>query len=150
MLGREYPGDSCSAARALGIVGERWSLLILRDAMFRGLTQFAEFQQSLGLASNVLSSRLAAFVDVGLMRVEEHPSDTRRRVYRLTEMGMSLKPTLISLTEWGDRWLGNGPVVFVAEDGSEVSLRLTSAGGRDVSLAEVRALRRGAKEDSSD
>jgi DNA-binding HxlR family transcriptional regulator len=149
MLGRDYPGESCSAARALGIVGERWSLLILRDAMFRGLTQFAEFQQSLGLASNVLSSRLAGFVNSGLMRIEEHPSDTRKRVYRLTEMGMSLKPALISLTEWGDRWLGNGPVMFVANDGSEVRLQLTSSSGRKVALDEVEALRRGPHKDES-
>jgi DNA-binding HxlR family transcriptional regulator len=68
MLGRLYEGQDCSAARALELVGERWSLLILRDAMFRGYTRYGQFQKSLGIASNILAKRLEDFVAAGIMQ----------------------------------------------------------------------------------
>jgi DNA-binding HxlR family transcriptional regulator len=67
MLGTTYEKQNCSAARALEVVGERWSLLILRDALFRGMTRFSEFERSLGLAPNVLAKRLEGFVASGLL-----------------------------------------------------------------------------------
>ena len=73
VLGRTYEGQNCSAARALEVVGERWSLLIMRDALFRGMTRFSDFQRSLGLASNVLAKRLDGFVENGLMEQRVHP-----------------------------------------------------------------------------
>lgn len=150
MLGRDYPGEECSAAKALGLVGERWSLLILRDAMFRGLIRFGEFQKSLGLASNVLASRLTGFVASGLMRVERDPSDTRQKVYRLTEEGLDLKPVIIALTEWGDRWLGDGPVVFVDANGQRVRLKLMSSASGHVTPMEVSASRRSGSDEKED
>ncbi len=98
MLGRMYEGQNCSAARALELVGERWSLLIIRDALFRGMTRFSDFQRSLGVAPNILAARLDRFVEAGLM--ERHPGP----VYRLTAMGRDLQPVLIALTAWGDTW----------------------------------------------
>src|SRR3990170_2223295 len=71
MLGRLYENQNCSAARALELVGERWSLLILRDAMFGNLTRFSQFQKSLGIATNVLAKRLEDFVAAGLMEHRE-------------------------------------------------------------------------------
>src|SRR5262245_46195438 len=112
MLGRLYEGQECSAARALEIVGERWSLLILRDAMFRGFTRFSQFEQTLQIATNILAKRLAAFVEAGLMVV--HPCGPRAddREYVLTQMGLDFKPVVIALTEWGDRWVASGPALF--------------------------------------
>lgn len=102
-------GEDCSAARALEPVGERWSLLILRDAMFRRLTRFSEFERSLGVAPNILAKRLAGFVEAGIM--ESHASGE----YRLTRKGVDLKEVVIALTRWGDKWMRPGPVIFVHE-----------------------------------
>ena len=74
MLGRTYDRLNCSAARALEVVGERWSLMILRNAMFAGATRFNYFQRKLGIAPNFLSARLDWFVEAGLMVGEFHPT----------------------------------------------------------------------------
>src|ERR671932_699481 len=68
MLGKAYDDEVCSIARALEVVGERWSLLILRNALFAGSTRYSDFQRSLGIASNILTARLDGFVEAGLMR----------------------------------------------------------------------------------
>lgn len=75
MLGRYYPGQTCSAASALELVGERWSLLILRDAFFRGHTRFSDFERSLGIAPNILTKRLESFVSDGLMELRAEPGE---------------------------------------------------------------------------
>lgn len=113
MLGRTYDDQNCSAARALEVVGERWSLLILRDALFRGMTRFSEFERSLGLAPNVLAARLAGFVQAGIMAVETKDGSEQPR-YRLTDKGRDLAGVVVALTAWGDRWAAPGgpPVVF--------------------------------------
>ena len=98
MLGKTYDGQVCSIARALEIVGERWSLLIIRDALFARVTRFGDFQHNLGIASNVLASRLDAFVASGIMQ-RDGSAD-----YVLTDKGRALAPALIALTEWGDEW----------------------------------------------
>lgn len=67
MLGKTYPGQDCSAARALELVGERWTLLLLRDAMFRNYVRYSQFSESLGIATNVLARRLDGLVASGLM-----------------------------------------------------------------------------------
>ena len=88
MLGRTYEGQNCSIARALECVGERWTLLIIRDALFRDMTRFSEFERSLGVAPNILASRLQRLVDDGLMMVDGKGTDARR--YRLTAKGGDL------------------------------------------------------------
>ncbi|WP_223692378.1 winged helix-turn-helix transcriptional regulator [Leifsonia poae] len=98
MLGKTYDTQVCSIARSLELVGERWSLLIIRDALFARVTRFGDFQHNLGIATNVLAARLDAFVASGIMEREE-PSD-----YILTAKGRSLAIALIALTEWGDAW----------------------------------------------
>ena len=97
MLGRLYESQNCSASRALELVGERWSLLILRDAMFGGLTRFSQFQKSLGVATNVLSKRLEDFVADGLMERRQEPGEQAE--YVLTRKGLELLPTIVALTE---------------------------------------------------
>lgn len=139
MLGHLYSGQDCSAARTLELVGERWSLLILRDAMFRGLTRYSDFMRTLEIAPNILAKRLAGFVEAGLM------TQSAEGEYRLTEKGLDLKPTIMALTAWGDKWVRPGPVDFVAmETGDRVELELRTAGGQRIAdMAAVRAKRRG-------
>jgi DNA-binding HxlR family transcriptional regulator len=104
---------SCSIAQSLEIVGEWWTLLIIRDA-FLGVTRFEEFQQRLGIARNILTDRLDTLVDAGVM--ERHPYDEARERYdyRLTTMGRALWPVLTTLRQWGDKYIvgkGNEPVL---------------------------------------
>jgi DNA-binding HxlR family transcriptional regulator len=113
MLGHTYDGEDCSAARALEVVGERWSLLILRNAMFRGYTRFAQFQGDLRIAPNVLTKRLDKFVSTGILERRPQPERPDHHDYVLTEMGQSLKPVVMTLSAWGDRWLTPGPAEFV-------------------------------------
>jgi len=120
MLGRNYNNQVCSAARALEVVGERWSLLIIRDAMFGGITKFTDFQRHLGIAPNTLATRLDGFVSAGLM--ELHRYSDQHHEYVLTEKGRDLQPVIIALSAWGDRW--------AAPDGPPVVYRHHECGGR--------------------
>ncbi len=123
MLGRTYDAQNCSAARALEVVGERWSLLIIRDALFRGMTRFTDFQRSLGVAPNILGKRLDGFVAAGLMTQRQYGPSAQQREYLLTDKGRDLQPVIIALTGWGDRWAApqGPPVMFVhATCGAEV------------------------------
>jgi DNA-binding HxlR family transcriptional regulator len=118
MLGRTYDREICSAARALEIVGERWSLLIIRNAMFAGSTRFTEFQRKLGIAPNILAGRLDRFVAAGLMKTQPITGEHEIREYVLTPQGLDLQPVIIALTEWGDRWVApdGPPIVYEHED----------------------------------
>ena len=144
MLGRLYENQECSATRTLELVGERWSLLILRDAMFRNFTRFSQFQKSLGIATNVLARRLEGFVEAGLMERRQAGASGEQAEYRLTRKGLELKPVIIALTEWGDKWVRPGPVVFQNEsDGQRVKLQLRRVGDdAPVAVADVVARRR--------
>jgi DNA-binding HxlR family transcriptional regulator len=110
MLKREYEGqESCSVARALEIVGERWTWLIIRDA-FLGLTRFAEFQASLGIARNVLTDRLNRLVDEGILERVLYQERPPRYEYRLTRKGADLFTALNALRQWGDQYLSAKPM----------------------------------------
>jgi len=129
MLGRLYENQDCSAARALELVGERWSLLILRDAIFGRFTRFSQFQKSLGIATNILARRLEDFVAAGLMERRQSGGSGEQAEYVMTPKGLELKAVLIALTEWGDRWVRPGPMVFLeAATGSAVRLQLRRDG----------------------
>ncbi|GAC1321823.1 MAG: helix-turn-helix domain-containing protein [Thermoleophilaceae bacterium] len=110
MLHRDYPDQICSIARSLEIIGERWTLLILRDALL-GLTRFEEFQDSLGIASNVLSNRLKLLCDEAVLERVADAQRPGRPKYVLTDKGRELGPALIVLMKWGDRHYPtpNGP-----------------------------------------
>jgi DNA-binding HxlR family transcriptional regulator len=95
MLDRTYPDQVCSIARSLEVIGERWSLLIVRDA-FLGVSRFSDFQRSLGIARNVLTQRLSHLV-------EEDVLEHRDARYLLTPKGRELAPALHQLMKWGDR-----------------------------------------------
>jgi len=99
--------QTCSVARALSVVGERWTLLILRDA-FLGTRRFDQFQSNLGITRHRLSERLGKLVDQGvLVKVPYHKRPLRHE-YRLTRKGLSLYPVLMSLAQWGDEWMDKG------------------------------------------
>ncbi len=114
MLGRTYDSQICSVAGSLEVIGERWTLLIVRDA-FMGARRFEHFQRRTGVARNVLAARLNLLVEEGIFRrvpYQEHPV---RYEYRLTEKGMDLWPVIVSLLQWGDRHIypGRAPVLLV-------------------------------------
>jgi DNA-binding HxlR family transcriptional regulator len=114
MLGNTYEAMAkvCSAARALELVGERWSLLIIRDALYAGATRFNDFRR-LGIATNILKARLDGFVDAGIMERRAGPGKPERHEYLLTDKGRDLAPVIATLTEWGDRWAApDGPPVI--------------------------------------
>jgi DNA-binding HxlR family transcriptional regulator len=102
VLQRDYPDQVCSIARALEVIGERWTLLIVRDAVL-GLKRFEEFQESLGIASNVLTNRLKLLCDEGVLERIPDPERPGRPKYTLTDKGCELGPALIVLMKWGDR-----------------------------------------------
>ncbi len=117
---------NCSVARALSVVGERWSLLIIREAI-DGASRFGDFRDRLGIAGNLLATRLDSLVEAGvLQRIPYRDPGTRQRYeYRLTERGLDLRPTLVALLEWGDKHVADpeGPSVVVrhhsADDGQD-------------------------------
>ena len=96
MLKRDYEGQECSIARALEIVGERWTLLIIRDA-FLGLRRFDEFQESLGIARNVLTDRLNRLVEEGILERVRYSERPERYEYHLTKKGRRLDVALAGL-----------------------------------------------------
>jgi DNA-binding HxlR family transcriptional regulator len=110
MLKRRYEGqEACSVAMTLEIIGERWTLLILRDA-FLGLARFDEFQESLGIARNVLADRLRRLVDEGIIERVLYGQRPPRYEYVLTEKGRDLFTALNALRQWGDEHLTDKPM----------------------------------------
>ena len=102
--------QACSVARALSVLGERWTLLIIRDA-FRGTRRFDDFQRSLGVTRHRLSERLRKLVEEGVLTRVAYMERPARYEYRLTRKGLALYPVLMTLSQWGDDWMddGNGP-----------------------------------------
>jgi DNA-binding HxlR family transcriptional regulator len=126
VLPSDYPGQFCSIAKSLEVIGERWSLLIVRDIL-NGNRRFGELQQSLGIARNVLSARLQGLVDEDILERRAYQESPPRHEYFLTEKGLDLWPALIALMHWGDRY-SSGPagpprLIVHKECGGEVSDR---------------------------
>ncbi len=97
----------CSVARATEVIGERWTLLILRDALY-GLTRFVDFQADLGIARNILSNRLRQLVAHGVMTRQLYQEQPDRYEYLLTDKGRAFFPVLAALMHWGDTWAFDG------------------------------------------
>ena len=104
MLGRTYESQTCSVARTLELVGERWTLLIIRDA-FLGVRRFGDFADRLGVARNVLQDRLERLVEAGILVKVPYQERPLRHEYRLTEMGRDLWPSIVALLQFGDKHL---------------------------------------------
>lgn len=95
--------EACSIAATLSVIGDRWTILILRD-VFRGVRRFAQLQADLGIARNILSDRLQRLVDHGVLEQVPYQQRPLRHEYRLTAKGADLSPSLVALMHWGDRW----------------------------------------------
>jgi DNA-binding HxlR family transcriptional regulator len=102
MLGKDYEAQDCSLARALGVIGERWTLLIVRDA-FYGVRRFNDFHVHLDIPKAVLADRLAGLVEDGVLERRHDPEHAGRSLYELTAAGRDLWPVLYALLVWGDR-----------------------------------------------
>ena len=118
MLGRTYESQRCSVARTLELVGERWTLLIVRDA-FLGVTRFGDFAERLGIARNVLQDRLQRLVEAGVLERVPYQQRPLRHEYRLTETGLDLWPALVALMQFGDKHLAGpeGPPLLMRHRG---------------------------------
>ena len=143
MLRHDYPGQTCSIANALELVGERWTLLIVRDVM-SGRRRFDELQKGLGVARNVLSARLRRMVEEDILERRPYQESPERYEYFLTEKGLDLWPTLIALMHWGDRHSAGPegpPVLVVHKDcGGPVSDRgVCEACGETLGARDARA-----------
>lgn len=108
----------CSVARTLDIIGEWWTLLILRD-VFYGVRRFESLLSHLGISRKILTSRLQRLVDEGILRKAIYQKKPLRHEYRLSAKGLDLLPVLLSIMNWGDRWMaesGEVPVIFIHKD----------------------------------
>jgi DNA-binding HxlR family transcriptional regulator len=115
MQHKSFGNMQCPIARSLERVGEWWSILILRDA-FQGLTQFDQFQKDLGIAPNMLSRRLNALVEAGLLERRRYSERPPRDEYVLTERGRDFRPVLWALLAWGNRhFVPEGPSVLIVD-----------------------------------
>lgn len=129
--------ENCSIERALGIVGEKWTFLVLREA-FGGVRRFADMQVATGAPRQVLSARLTRLVEEGLLRKVPYrePGQRQRDEYRLTQMGLDLYPALVALMQWGDRYLSDraGPPVLIThrDCGALVEQHFRCAEGHEV------------------
>jgi len=94
---------NCSVAQCLEVIGEWWSMLIVRDA-FLGVRRFDDFQSRLGISRNILATRLTSLVEAGVLQKAPYQERPLRHEYRLTEQGRDLWPVLTAMREWGDRW----------------------------------------------
>ncbi len=112
---------NCSLAETLNLIGEWWTILVLREAFF-GTRRFEDFQQHLGIARNILTARLNSLCDSGILQRVPVKQGAKRHEYRLTTMGRDLLTVIIVLTQWGDRWLDQEqgpPVKFVELNSGE-------------------------------
>ena len=139
MLKREYIGQElCSVARTLEIIGDRWTWLIIRDA-FLGISRFGEFQESLGVAPNVLHDRLDRLVDEEIFERKAYSDHPTRYDYRLTRKGDDLFTALNALRQWGDRYLCTKPMrlLRVKDSGKPVVAVLVPEGTPALTNDEV-------------
>ncbi len=107
MRWNELEREACSVARTLSVIGDRWTLLILRDCFLR-VRRFEEFQSRLGVTRHLLADRLRKLVAAGVLRRVPYQTRPRRYEYRLTEKGLDLHPVLMAVMHWGDVHMAAG------------------------------------------
>jgi DNA-binding HxlR family transcriptional regulator len=145
MLRNDYEGQVCSVAGTLEVIGERWSLLVIRE-VFHGRRRFNQMQRVLGVARNVLASRLERLVDEGILERRIYSEQPERYEYFLTEKGLDLWPLMVALMHWGDKHLpepGGPParIVHKGECGGTVNdRRICERCGRELTVREARAV----------
>jgi DNA-binding HxlR family transcriptional regulator len=145
MLRNDYEGQLCSIARSLELVGERWTILVIRE-VFMGNRRFSQMQRSLGVARNVLANRLERLVDEDILERRAYSKRPVRYEYFLTDKGLDLWPTVVSLMHWGDKHLplpGGPPTLLVhkGECGGAVNdRRICERCGKELGVREARAV----------
>jgi DNA-binding HxlR family transcriptional regulator len=133
----DYSADTCTIGRAMAILGEKWTIVVLRE-VFNGVRRFDDMRLRTGIPRQVLTDRLASLVEHGVLRrvPYQEPGSRIRHEYRLTPKGFDLYPVLIAVAEWGDRYLAEPegpPIVFAhRECGSPVRAGLRCADGHEV------------------
>jgi DNA-binding HxlR family transcriptional regulator len=144
-MGRKRFGNiNCGVGQALEVVGDWWSLMIVRDAFF-GVRRFGDFEKSLGIAKNILTTRLEHLVEHGIFEKVDVGSEGTHFEYHLTDKGEALLPVLTALREWSDEWVfGRGHEPILIEDrrtGQRVpKLRVLASDGRRLSRRDLRAV----------
>ena len=142
------PLDICHLAKAIEAIGDRWTLLILRGALF-GVRRFDDFQKELGIPRTVLSGRLAKLVENGVLTKNTYKEDGKRArpEYVLSDAGEALRPVFMALTQWGDDWASDGappPISFThAKSRQKVRPAFVDENGRETAMKDTRvSLRR--------
>jgi DNA-binding HxlR family transcriptional regulator len=140
---KSFSDMHCSVAQCLEVVGEWWSMLIVRDA-FLGVTRFDQFQERLGISRNVLNQRLAGLVEAGVFVKVPYSDHPPRHDYRLTDKGRDLWPVLTMMRQWGDKYAApdGPPLEVVHKDCGQVSeaVLTCSACGAPIGPRDVRAV----------
>jgi DNA-binding HxlR family transcriptional regulator len=144
MLRNDYDRQACSIAGALAVIGERWSLLIVRDVLL-GLRRFDQIQADLGVARNVLQARLTRLLEHGILEKRLYNERPARYEYLLTDKGLDLWPTVVALMRWGDAHAAppGGPAVVLEHRGCGGAVddhRICEACGARLSVRDVAAL----------
>jgi DNA-binding HxlR family transcriptional regulator len=138
VLKRDYEGQVCSIARTLELVGERWTLLVIRDVLL-GNHRFDQLLASLGAASNVLADRLNRLVDEGILERVRYSERPERFEYHLTRKGRELGVPVLALMQWGDRHVSDKPprIARRSSDRSPIRVRLVAGDGSFVRPGDV-------------
>ncbi len=137
----DFASMPCPIARSMAVLGERWAILVLREA-FYGSTRFDEFERHLGIAPNILSARLKTLVEHGMLERVPAPGSARH-VYQLSEMGRDFFPAFVALKAWADRWMTDerGPLTLLQDKrtGTEIATpALARPDGTPLTLDDLR------------
>ncbi len=103
----DLAGERCSVARSVAVIGDRWTLMILRDC-FRGVRRFEDFERRLGISRSIIAERLKTLTDEGVLRRDAYQDRPVRHEYRLTDKGMALHPVMMAIVHWGDTHYAGG------------------------------------------
>jgi DNA-binding HxlR family transcriptional regulator len=146
VLGNDYDGQVCSVAGTLELIGERWTILVIREVLY-GRRKFSEMQRTLGVARNVLATRLESLVEAGILERRIYSERPERYEYFLTEKGLDLWPVFVALMHWGDKHLptppGGPPVRLVhrGECGGAVNdRRICERCGEELTVRDARGV----------
>ena len=143
----DWTRDNCAVGNTLTVIGERWTLLVLRET-FLGVRRFEQLQRNTGIARNILSDRLNTLVLHGILRRERYQERPERYEYRLTEKGLDLYPVLVTIMDWGSKHLAGRAMTMTHKGcGAAVMPRLTCPEcGEEVGARDMRAVREEAVE----
>ena len=142
MEGNDWTRDNCAVGNTLAVIGERWTLLVLREA-FLGVRRFEQIQRNTGVARNILSDRLHTLVLHGILRRELYQERPERYEYRLTEKGLDFYPVLLTIMDWGSKHIGGEAVRLTHKSCGATAMPHLACPkcGEQVTARDVRAVR---------